>query len=119
MATSSLSDAAVRSAPVLTDVEIEALRAELSAARDEYAERLRITLETGSDADAHETSNGTFDREFERLAARVSRDIVNDVDAALARMGEERYGVCEGCESPIPFERLQAVPHTSHCIDCA
>lgn len=119
MTTSASSDTPMRDEPALTKVQIEALRAELLAARDEYASRLRITLEAAPEADAKETSDGTLDGEFERLATRISQEIVSDVDAALARMYDGRYGVCERCASPIAFARLEAVPHTSHCIDCA
>jgi RNA polymerase-binding transcription factor DksA len=41
-----------------------------------------------------------------------------EVDAALQRVGDGTYGVCEACGEAIPDERLEAVPaarfHTEH-----
>jgi DnaK suppressor protein len=41
------------------------------------------------------------------------------VDAAIDRLHHDRFGFCVGCSALIPLERLQAVPHTEHCVDCA
>lgn len=37
---------------------------------------------------------------------------------ALDRMENGTYGMCLQCRSPIPFERLEAVPETATCIGC-
>lgn len=37
------------------------------------------------------------------------------VDEALAHMEQGDYGICVYCKSPIPFERLQAIPTTLYC----
>ena len=30
----------------------------------------------------------------------------------------EKYGYCIDCGEPIPIERLEHVPHTTHCVSC-
>lgn len=40
------------------------------------------------------------------------------IDQALARINTGDFGVCQGCEKPIPLARLEAVPHTRLCIKC-
>jgi DnaK suppressor protein len=40
------------------------------------------------------------------------------VDAALARLDGGTYGACLRCGTPIPADRLEALPWAAHCIDC-
>src|SRR5436190_17213772 len=41
------------------------------------------------------------------------------VDAALMRLGEGRYGVCLACSRTIAIERLRVLPATPFCLRCA
>ena len=38
---------------------------------------------------------------------------------ALQRIENGRYGVCQQCDEMIGEQRLQAIPYTTCCIDCA
>jgi DnaK suppressor protein len=53
----------------------------------------------------------------EARAARLS-EALGDLDHALSRLDAGTYGVCESCESPIPFERLEAIPTARSCVSC-
>lgn len=52
--------------------------------------------------------------------ADTDRDLeeLQDVEAALRRMHEGRYGTCLGCGDPIAFERLRAYPTAKRCRRC-
>ncbi|HEY6564523.1 MAG TPA: TraR/DksA family transcriptional regulator [Pirellulaceae bacterium] len=52
-----------------------------------------------------------------QLAEVESRELAN-IDVALGRMRDGSYGECDGCGSPIPLARLQALPYATCCIDC-
>jgi RNA polymerase-binding protein DksA len=41
------------------------------------------------------------------------------INSALARAVSGEYGICVGCREPIPLARLEAVPFTVYCVDCA
>jgi DnaK suppressor protein len=41
------------------------------------------------------------------------------IDRALAKLDEGTYGTCEGCGEPIPEKRLEAMPDSVHCVECA
>ena len=41
-----------------------------------------------------------------------------EIVAALARIEEGTYGLCEKCGSEIPEERLEAVPTATLCVSC-
>lgn len=43
---------------------------------------------------------------------------LKEVDAALARVDRGTYGICEGCEQPIPEARLRALPWARFCVQC-
>lgn len=59
-----------------------------------------------------------FDREFTLGLASNEQQGLNLIDAALLRIKEGTYGVCEECKKPISQKRLLAVPHASLCIKC-
>jgi len=40
------------------------------------------------------------------------------IEDALARIRQERFGVCEECGHPISKARLEAVPWARYCKDC-
>ena len=48
---------------------------------------------------------------------RESR-LLREVMAALERMQEGSYGMCERCDEEISPKRLNAVPWARHCVRC-
>lgn len=40
------------------------------------------------------------------------------IQAALVKLDAGYYGVCETCEGPIPFERLDSLPAVRNCVSC-
>lgn len=56
--------------------------------------------------------------EHQVLANRLAETLV-DVDRALSKFDEGTYGRCEACGTEIAEPRLEAMPATRYCIDCA
>jgi DnaK suppressor protein len=52
-----------------------------------------------------------------QLAEVESREL-SQIEVALELMREGKYGICEGCDKPIPLARLQALPYAATCIEC-
>jgi hypothetical protein len=53
--------------------------------------------------------------------AEDRNDLVDEVEAlrtALVKLEAGYYGVCESCEGPIQFERLDALPTERFCGAC-
>jgi RNA polymerase-binding transcription factor DksA len=44
---------------------------------------------------------------------------LSELDQALERVADGRYGTCITCGSPIGAERLAALPITELCVPCA
>ena len=40
------------------------------------------------------------------------------IEAALERIKKGTYGICTGCEQPIPYGRLIVMPEATHCVSC-
>ena len=59
-----------------------------------------------------------FDREFNLSLASNEQQSLNLIDAALKKIEEGTYGICESCSKPIPQKRLLAMPHAPNCIKC-
>ena len=71
------------------------------------------------DANFADTSQVTAERgEAEALAGEL-QETLNDVDAAIGRLADGTYGVCEGCGQPVGEARLEAMPAARLCMRCA
>ena len=71
--------------------------------------------------DEHDPEGGTLAQQFAVSSALLenSRHHLDQINAALAKMTEGRYGSCESCGVAIPLQRLEARPFAAHCIRCA
>ena len=54
----------------------------------------------------------------DRPDPRALLDAIEAIRAALVKLDAGYYGVCEMCEGPIPFERLDAIPNVRSCVTC-
>jgi DnaK suppressor protein len=105
---------------------LNTLRKQLETEREELTESVRRLeadfrdeswKEPRSDDDA-ETGSATFERERTMSLAQNARAMILQIDRALARMEAGSYGQCASCGDAINPERIEAVPHTIHCLDC-
>ena len=46
-------------------------------------------------------------------------EVLQQIDAALARIEDGRYGKCEDCGRAIAKVRLDAIPYAALCVRCA
>jgi DnaK suppressor protein len=62
------------------------------------------------------------DEAVEEVLERLSegeRSELRDIDDALVRIEEGRYGHCARCGGAIGRHRLRAVPEARHCMACS
>jgi DnaK suppressor protein len=69
----------------------------------------------------HMADMGTdnFEQEFTLSLLASDEDTLGLIEAALERIEEGVYGVCQECETTIPKTRLNALPYTPFCVKCA
>jgi RNA polymerase-binding protein DksA len=60
----------------------------------------------------------TMQREVDYTIKGIVEDEAEQIQEAMQRKAEGRYGICEDCGRPIPKERLEARPQATLCIDC-
>ena len=73
-----------------------------------------------------ETAGGQTDTAHEWENADVRGDVLDSraqelgqVDAALKRIDQGTYGICDMCGEPIADKRLEALPYATRCVACA
>ena len=87
---------------------------ELKAMIDEIEDR----LDDPKPNDVEDRATEREDDEVLELQANVEYQELRSIDAALERIKNEVYGVCLSCHGTISTERLEAVPHATHCRNC-
>ena len=77
--------------------------------------------ETLEQADPEFTARASNESEFEALIAQVRAEegLLAEVEAALGRMRDSTYGICMARKTPIPADRLRAIPWTRFCVEAA
>ena len=60
----------------------------------------------------------SYDREFSLGLASNDRDLLAQINDALKKMEEGKFGVCQECGKPISKTRLKAIPFTACCLKC-
>jgi DnaK suppressor protein len=66
-------------------------------------------------ADAAAAEGGAIPLDSLSEGERVT---VDEIAAALARIDDGSYGVCESCDEPIGMRRLEALPWARRCFTC-
>jgi DnaK suppressor protein len=60
-----------------------------------------------------------FEQEMSASLLANARQLRAEIAAALDRMDQGTFGQCQECSRDIGKGRLQAVPYTRYCVDCA
>jgi len=60
-----------------------------------------------------------FEQEFTLSLMESEEGTLESIEAALERIEEGTYGLCEECGVKIPRKRLDAIPYASMCVKCA
>src|SRR5205809_5987159 len=74
-----------------------------------------------SNTPIHMADLGTdnFEQEFTLSLIESEEGRMKEINAALDRIEHGGFGRCEECQKVIPKARLQALPFTRYCVDCA
>ena len=66
-----------------------------------------------------ELGSGNFDQELTLSLLGSENDTLNQIEAAIERIEDGRFGQCEECGGKIPKPRLEAIPYVALCVHCA
>ncbi len=103
-------------------INVEMRKTQLLARKDELTRRLE---EIDAELDAHQSKDWEElateregDEVLEGMGASGKAEIVM-INAALERISTGEYGFCAVCGEEISAERLDVLPYTPMCKDCA
>ena len=101
---------------------IDDRKTQLEARRDELLQRMQQVeqeLNSHTSKDWEDQATEQEDDEVLQAMGESARDEVVKIDAALQRIAEDEYGFCAKCGAEIGDERLDLVPYTPFCRNCA
>ncbi len=95
----------------MTRIEAEARELLLHRRRSLHRGMAEVREEPGSSWTDYEAAP-------EPLSEAVRREL-EEIEAALARIAEGRYGNCLNCGGPMGLQRLRAIPEARYCLACS
>ncbi|WP_345977798.1 RNA polymerase-binding protein DksA [Sulfurimonas sp. HSL3-7] len=73
------------------------------------------TLELNDEGDYASVSN----ENMREMAIGMQQELeLIEIEVALGKIKDKKYGICEMCEENISIQRLKVKPHAKYCIDC-
>ncbi|RKD24987.1 hypothetical protein BEP19_03895 [Ammoniphilus oxalaticus] len=117
---------------MLSPEQLSSLRTELLREEQDLRERMeennhydldkamiKESLGELSSYDNHPADHGSelFERQKDIALNEHAEEHLQDVQAALNAIEQGAYGSCEICSKAIPYERLQALPTATRCME--
>ena len=106
-------------------MDTEQIREKLNAQREELLERVDRTSKHLYQRDKPvspsfaEQSVEMENQELMYTLDREGKEEIRKISKALARLDSGEYGLCVNCGEDISEQRLEVLPYTDVCIDCA
>jgi RNA polymerase-binding transcription factor DksA len=93
--------------------------ARLAALEREFGGIVAAARDAGAD-DEHDPEGATlaYERQHVAALADAARAGLAEIDAALARLADGSYGICQACGASISRPRLAARPAARTCVGC-
>ena len=110
----------------MTDLDLDAIRRELEARRENFGGRVDSLAERpelgAAQGFGKRIGDGTTEAISRLTDIGVGRSLETGLartERALAKLDEGTYGLCDACGGPIPPARLRAMPDSVLCVKCA
>jgi RNA polymerase-binding protein DksA len=104
---------------------LEEERSRLRALLDEHdlerenARLAETAAERSPDPSSAEGGSMAFEYEKALSVDANTQDLLRKAENALERLDKGEYGICESCGTAIPVARLEVLPYTTVCVECA
>lgn len=103
-------------------VDNAALVAQLELRLAELQHRLASIKKDVTQAHSDDSAEQAQERENDEVIDAIGNETlvsISEIKKALQRIEEGSYGLCEGCGEAINPSRLEALPASLYCINCA
>jgi DnaK suppressor protein len=109
--------------PIMKKKDIENFKKHLAARLDDLLNQAGDTVSGMTETkenfpDPTDRAALEADRNFMLRIRDREAKLIKKIRAALERIENDRYGICESCGEDISIKRLKARPVTTQCIDC-
>lgn len=81
--------------------------------------QIESELRSAGSSDSEERAVEVENHEVLERLDEAERQELKDIRGALNRIDSGTYAVCTRCGGTIPAKRLEALPYTDMCVDCA
>jgi DnaK suppressor protein len=103
--------------------DLEKIRTDLEEKRTELMTQLgeeeaELRSAPGENPDRSSLAQRYADRQLNLAFHDQALEHLEQVERALQKLDEEKYGKCENCGETIAAARLEALPHAPLCVDC-
>ncbi len=89
-------------------------------ARERLLQRRRVLR--GGQVESREGDADSAWTDYEAAPDPLSESVrqeLQEIDAALGRIADGRYGACLACGGPMGLQRLRALPEARYCLSCS
>ena len=107
-------------------IDLKKFKNRLKDARDELLVLETLTKDGRKPVELDQTQQGRLSRmdaiQLQEMALEQNRRRefeIRRIDAALKRIEDGEFGLCNNCGENIPLKRLEVSPSTPLCVDCA
>jgi DnaK suppressor protein len=69
-------------------------------------------------ADISDDAARSYNRKLQGDLEKQEWNKLNQVEVALEKVAQNKYGTCEQCEAEIPEARLEIMPYAEFCTQC-
>jgi DnaK suppressor protein len=78
----------------------------------------RTIVEDMDPKDFADIASDDMDRKMIETIGTQDMKRLRQIDAALSRIAQGKYGLCMKCGKKIPRARLEAIPYAMLCLEC-
>lgn len=82
------------------------------------AEKKSLDISEPEVGDSIDTATHSLDKEMLFELSDNERAMLDDIEAALRKINNKTYGICELCRKPISKKRLKVLPSARYCMAC-
>ena len=108
------------------EIDVAAFRARLIALRSELQGLVASSAESVQVVELDQAKVGRLSRmdamqaqEMAKASSQRREQMLKQITGALARIDNDDFGYCRGCDELIPIKRLEFDPTSTRCVDCA
>lgn len=94
-------------------------RSEIVRSLSAQSDDMKNLIKPQESGDEVDVASDAIDRNLLDSLGAKNTERLNMIDSALERIRLGRYGICISCGKEIPKERLEVLPYTVMCVNCA